>query len=518
LFLIVSFRVGKWGSVQVQRDKQQSGDSTLTNPVSVDRSDPRFDTLKRGNNLRFPANDVEAADRIILCTDAAEIAEALQRVVASGVRPTIRSGGHCYEDFVANNPHGAILDVSMHNKVDAVSPSGPFRIAAGAKLGDVYQTLYKRYNVTLPAGTCYMVGAGGHISGGGYGLLARQHGLTVDWVSAVDVLTVDGHGKVVARKVDRAHDPDLLRALRGTGGGNFGIVTDFYFEKLPQAPHEVGEASLHFPWATITPDRLFQLLSIYGNYWSARGRDAETWGLSAVLTIGPRRPDNAINIALQYCNAEGNAGNLAVLDEFIDLFSDLIPTIPADASRRVTRRSWFHATLAGSDSGGVTRAKYKSTYMKKPFCRAESDTLYAYLTSPTIDAHGFVLEIDGFGGAANVKARAEDTSIAQRSSIMKLQWQCYWQDVAEDAGRLKFMDDFYTHMYTGLHVPPEFQGTPFGDRYEGCYMNYADADMLRYSYWPELYYGKTGLYPFLQNVKRRYDPNNIFHSSMSIRL
>jgi hypothetical protein len=101
---------------------------------------------------------------------------------------------------------------------------------------------------------------------------------------------------------------------------------------------------------------------------------------------------------------------------------------------------------------------------------------------------------------------------------MKLQWQCYWQHEAEDAGRLKFMDEFYTRMYTGPHVPAEFQGTPFGEQYEGCYINYADVDMLRYSYWPELYYGQTGLYPFLHDVKRRYDPNNIFHHSMSIRL
>ncbi len=80
------------------------------------------------------------------------------------------------------------------------------------------------------------------------------------------------------------------------------------------------------------------------------------------------------------------------------------------------------------------------------------------------------------------------------------------------------MDDFYTEMYTGPHVPEKIRGTPFGDQYEGCYMNYPDADMLRYGHWPELYYGTTGLYPFLQEVKRRYDPNNIFHSSMSVRV
>ena len=491
-----------------------------TNPVIVDRNDPRFDTLKRGNNIRFPANDAEAANRIILCNDATEIADALQRVVASGIRPTVRSGGHCYEDFVANNPHGAIIDVSMHNKVDAASTKGPFRIASGAKLGEVYQVLYKRYDVTLPAGTCYMVGAGGHISGGGYGLLARQHGLSADWVTAFDVLTVDVHGKVAAQRVDRTNHSDLFRACRGAGGGNFGVITNFYFDKLPLSPREVGEASLSFPWATMTPERLYKLLSIYGNYFNTRGRNPDTWGLSVVLTIGARRPANAINIALQYCNAEGNARDLAIAEEFLDCFSELDPTIHSSGSgsQRVKRRSWLEAMLASSDSGGATRAKYKSTYMKAPFTKEECDTLYKYLASPDIDAHGFVLEVDGFGGAANAAERVRDTAIAQRSSIMKLQWQCYWQDEAEDAGRLKFMDDFYTEMYTGPHVPAGYQGTPFGNRYEGCYMNYADVDMLRYKYWPQLYYGTAGLYPFLQQVKRRYDPNNIFHSSMSIRL
>jgi FAD/FMN-containing dehydrogenase len=48
-------------------------------------------------------------------------------------------------------------------------------------------------------------------------------------------------------------------------------------------------------------------------------------------------------------------------------------------------------------------------------------------------------------------------------------------------------------------------------------MNYPDSDMLRYAYWPELYYGRDGLYKFLQQVKRKYDPNNVFHSSMSVQ-
>ena len=48
-------------------------------------------------------------------------------------------------------------------------------------------------------------------------------------------------------------------------------------------------------------------------------------------------------------------------------------------------------------------------------------------------------------------------------------------------------------------------------------MNNPDMDMTRYSFWPELYHGTTGLYPFLQRVKKKYDPNNIFHHSVTIR-
>jgi hypothetical protein len=141
--------------------------------------------------------------------------------------------------------------------------------------------------------------------------------------------------------------------------------------------------------------------------------------------------------------------------------------------------------------------------------------LYKYFNSP--ESRGTVLAIDGYGGAINNPDRVQDTAMAQRSSVMKLQLQSYWRNKDQDAARLKFMDEFYTATYTGAHVPPEYQGTPFGPRYEGCYMNYADSDMLRYTFWPQLFYGAGDLYPFLQKVKKHYDPNNIFHSSMSVR-
>ncbi|WP_255550718.1 FAD-binding oxidoreductase [Granulicella sp. dw_53] len=505
--------------------------------VTIDRKDPRFDTLKTGHNLRFPANDAEAASRILICSNTAETAEALQRIVSSGIRPTVRSGGHCYEDFVSNNPNGAIIDLSLHNTVDAGPTGSPFRIAPGASLGEVYQVLYKRAGVTIPAGTCATVGAGGHISGGGYGLLSRLHGLTVDWITGIDILTVDSKGKVIERRVDKLHDPDLFRACRGAGGGNFGIITNFLFDKLPTAPREVAEATLTFPWATMTEEKFIKLLALFGDYWEGRAKDPDTWGLSVVMVMGPNNnPNGRIGMHVQFCNPDGTASNLSVLQEFFQRFAEFDstqsgPSAPGSTTStqrttpagspndpyQIVRRPWLEATLAGGGSGGGIRAKYKSAYMKKTFTSAESSAIYKYLTSPQIDSHGSVLAIDGYGGATNISDRAHDTAMPQRSSIMKLQWQCYWRDPEQDAGRLKFMDDFFTAVYTGSHVSSDHQGTPYGERYEGCYMNYPDADMLRYSYWPQLYYGAGDLYPLLQRVKKQYDPNNIFHSSMSVR-
>src|ERR1700759_3631500 len=159
--------------------------------ITVTSQDSRYPTLKRSRNLRLPASETDFASRIELCESSSDAAETLQKIINSGMRPTIRSGGHCYEDFVVNNPGGVLLDLSLLNSVSQPGDGTRHRISPGQQLGEVYIELYKRRGVTIPAGSCYNVGAGGHITGGGYGVLSRLHGLTVDWVSAVEILTVD---------------------------------------------------------------------------------------------------------------------------------------------------------------------------------------------------------------------------------------------------------------------------------------------------------------------------------------
>ena len=149
-------------------------------------ADPRYATLRMGFNRRW----VGSPAYIQVVRNARQTVAAVQRAHDAGLRITVRGGGHCYENFSSGNYGGVIIDLSGMQDV-SLDRSGLVRVEGGATLWNVYETLFKEYNLTLPGGSCYSVGVGGHIVGGGYGLLSRQHGLTVDYLAAVDVVCVE---------------------------------------------------------------------------------------------------------------------------------------------------------------------------------------------------------------------------------------------------------------------------------------------------------------------------------------
>lgn len=514
--------------------------------IVISRKDPRFDSLKSGHNLRWPAEGDEAS-RIVICENPADVADSLQKIVSAGLRPTIRCGGHCYEDFAVGNPGGAVLDLSLLSSARIPEGSSAYRIESGTLLWNVYTQLYKRYGVTIPGGTCGTVGAGGHISGGGYGLLSRLHGLTCDWLTAVDILTVDHAGKVVARTVDASHDPDLFRALRGAGGGSFGVITAYHFDKLPPAPTQVIEANLRFTWAEMTEDNFVRYLRTFGEYWETRGQEPDTWGMFAVTSIG-HASSGGFGMSIQFMSPDGSIGDLSVLNDYLDRFKTCggitttqratpahgtsapvpPPAHPSEefciGSHTVTKEDWLLATAREAGGPGGGRAKYKSAYLKRGFTEAEARCIYKHMhrSLGSTDLRGSILEIDSYGGAINRKPLLETTAVSQRSSIIKMQPMAFWRNAEDDAIRSQWLKEFYTDLFSGPDADPSHLGTPYpNDHYEGCYINYPDKDMLANSYWPDLYFGPLGkpnsLYPFLQEVKRKYDPNNIFHHAMSIR-
>ncbi len=142
---------------------------------------------------------------------------------------------------------------------------------------------------------------------------------------------------------------------------------------------------------------------------------------------------------------------------------------------------------------------------------------YAHLTD-TSPYGGATIAMDSFGGAASKKEMLEQTSDAHRDSILKMQFITSWSDTAEDAQRVNHLDTFFTNLFAASNKDANRKGTPsFNDHTQGCYINYPDASLRKYDFWPELYWGKGDLYPFLKRTKKKYDPNNVFHHSLSVK-
>ena len=103
----------------------------------------------------------------------------------------------------------------------------------------------------------------------------------------------------------------------------------------------------------------------------------------------------------------------------------------------MSRHLWLDANVRGGGGGGAggeQRSKYKSSYMKRNFTSAEIACLYKHLTliMPGVDLTRSTVSVDSYGGATNKKNLVETTSIAQRASVMKLQFLTYWNRPEED--------------------------------------------------------------------------------------
>ncbi len=227
------------------------------------------------------------------------------------------------------------------------------------------------------------------------------------------------------------------------------LIVDYVFDKLPPAPQEVMVSSLIFPWAEMTEEKFHQIFDAFGGYFSTRGNDPETWGLFSIIEAN-HKARGYLRIEVQFCNPDGTCKDTKVLDEFLTRFdackpSAISPAAPVNnppaesfGPHKMTRDLWADTGAAGGVRRGVTRAKYKSTYMQKNFSDREIGVFYKHLTRtmPGIDLSHTVVEIDSYGGAINRKEMLEETVAFQRSSIMKLQFQTYWANAAEDEGHI----------------------------------------------------------------------------------
>ncbi|MBF8185278.1 FAD-binding oxidoreductase [Nonomuraea sp. K274] len=516
--------------------------------AKIGPDDPRYDPLRRGFNPRWLA---ARPDYIRLPRSGDEVARALQEALDEPALPersriTVRSGGHCYEDFVCSPDVRVIIDLSLMDGVHADETTGDVCMEAGVTIGQLYKKLYQATGRALPGGSCPSVGLGGHVAGGGFGLLSRQYGLTVDYLHAVEVAVVNGSGRVelVTATRDDA-DPDLKDlwwAHTGGGGGNFGIVTRMWFRDLPQAPKRVLLATGGWKWADIDESRFRQIVGNFGAFFEQHqgGPGDEYADLFAILLLSHPSSSQIGLIAqidaevpdaeelIRNFEREINQGVGQVLHPLTEALGEYAAFAVSEAfgeraaattderlgrAREIPTLPWTVVSkVVGAPTPNNRAGKHKSAYMRRPLPRNQVTALWRGLTEDSKTPRDAVVQIDSYGSAVN-RVRPEETAVAQRDSIMKLQHQVYWPADQDGTDHLRWIRTLYRNMYPGgVPVPDETT--------DGCFINYPDIDLSDPAWntsgvpWSTLYYG--GNYPRLRRAKRRWDPRNVFRHGQSI--
>ncbi len=510
---------------------------------------------RQGFNRRWYAPNLKAAFVPIDVGDVADHVQAALRAYGRHVRVT--SGRHCYENFVYSEDTLAIIDMSLLSSAGFDRDRDAYFIDAGCELWTAYRSLLNGFAKTIPGGSCYSVGAGGHISGGGYGLLSRLHGLTVDHLSAVDIVTWDAStSRATMRNVSASSsntaERDLFWALCGGGGGNFGVIARYWFKDLPDAPGQATVWTLAWDWSDLTPRSFADLVAEYADMCTTLP-EAQFAALKLTHVAAGQ-----VGMFLQVASRPGRTAeeNARVAEAQVEAVRSRFQRVarssllagplhgqPAFLAVPPKTASPVHYTYleALQELNGVGAnqfGKYKSAYMRKPFPDDQVAAIYDWLhTTPegvaSSDMAPSLLQVDSYGGAIN-RRRPSATPIPQRSSIMKLQYQSYWNNsspvgrgdsapyrVQSDA-HLRWMRDFYTDVYAAYGGTPDPQRDPSGT-VDGCYYNYPDSDLGTHAGGDveqalRLYFGDNlRRNPRnLVTVKRRWDPQDFFHGPQSI--
>ncbi|GAB3968011.1 FAD-dependent oxidoreductase [Plantactinospora veratri] len=477
-----------------------TADATIGGPmVHVGPADRRYAYLAgRGYNERF----LGSPDHIRLVGSTDDVVRAVNDAVRAGKRVAVRSGGHCFENFVDDPAVRMVIDMSAMTRVSYDPARRAFAVEAGATLGEAYRRLFLGWGVTIPAGWCPEVGVGGHVAAGGYGPLCRRHGLAVDHLFAVEVVVVDGAGN--ARSVVATREPtdphrDLWWAHTGGGGGSFGVVTRYWFRDLPEPPAEVLSFTLQWTWEGLHEPAFTRLVQNHGR-WFERYGDRYPDLYTEFLLF--RRQQGMIMLIGQASGADAER----VLDEHVAALGD---GVGAPTSRTQERGPWLAAALKGSDETFGWRLKVKSGYLRRPFTDRQIAVAYRHLTMDDPNFVSGAVSLNSYGGRVNAVA-PDATATAHRDAMLKLFYLSAWAEPADDARHLAWIREFYRDMYA------DTGGVPVDG---GAYIGYPDTDLADPRWntsglpWSTLYYGDNAAR--LRAAKRRWDPRNVFHHALT---
>jgi hypothetical protein len=427
------------------------------------------DELYARYNQEFNLRTAKLPAIRILVKNAHAVSICLHWLKKSEIPFSIRCGGHSFEGLSQSS--SVVIDTRLMNQTEVDVTRQTVTVGGGASLGQIYKMITP-FGFAYPGGSCPHVGVSGHLLGGGYGLLGRTFGLACDNLISAEIVTADG-------KIESASpetNSDLFWALKGGGGGSFGVVTSYTLKLHPLDKVSIFGLSWNLP-----KDKA----SLIFKNW-------QSWIHSAPSEVTSLFRLNKNKDGTFYLHTVGQSTK-----------SETWLQNELRALKTVTPSSLKIKTLSFIDSVKHFAGKedYTSVYMK-----GKSDYIYDEMPEAGISAaltamdQGFAgsvgLAFDGYGGEI-AKVRATETAFVHRHARSVIQYFCQWQNNTTADARMAHVRAVHKSL------------RPFVSGY--AYVNYCDTDITN---WAHAYWGEN--LDRLMDVKMNWDPQNFFKHAQSI--
>jgi hypothetical protein len=429
--------------------------------------DTRYDqtrTVFYGGFDRRPAAIVRAAD-------ATDVARVVQFARENGLELAVRSGGHSLAGH-STTDGGIVLDLGDMKALEIDPRSRTAWAQTGLTAGE-YTTAAAAHGLATGFGDTASVGIGGITLGGGIGYLVRKHGLTIDDLLAAELVTADAE----LRYVDAQRHPDLFWAIRG-GGGNFGVATRFRFRlhhvdrvlggmlMLPASPEVVAA---FIAQAQAAPEELSTIANIMP--------------APPMPFVPPAQHGRLVVMALMAYAGEVEAGERAIAP-FRVIASPIVDLL----------RPMPYPQLYPPEDDSAHPTTVGTTMFIDRVDLAVSETILERLEAS--DAAVRVAQLRVLGGAM-ARVPAEATAFAHRTSRIMVNLAAFYSGPQDRAVRQAWVAELAAALRQGdAGAYVNFLGNEGGARVRDAYP------------------GRT--WDRLVEIKRRYDPTNLFRLNQNI--
>lgn len=404
--------------------------------------------------------------------DAADVVQAVDFARANDLPLAVRGGGHSPAGY-GTVDRGMVLDFSKMKRIEIDATRRVATAGPGLTWGE-YNNQAQDYGLATPGADVAAVGIAGTALGGGMSWLMRKHGMTIDNLLSVDLVTADGHQLTASAE----EHPDLFWALRG-GGGNFGIATEFQF-RLHFVETVLGGAIVY----PATRDGL----RAFADAMAKAPDELTTITFIQKAPPLPFIPKEAhgkpAHIILAAYTGDPKTGEQALAP--LRTLGGKLPL--TDTTQVIAYPAMFFMT----EGAGISRPHA----VRNAYLRELSDELIEAIldyidrsTSPYS-----LVSLRELGGAM-ARVPLEETAFAHRDKAFYFAIDNAWDDASLAETHLAWTESFWQ------------TAAPYTD---GAYAAFLAGEGRVQSAYPPKTYAR------LAEVKKRYDPDNLFHLNTNI--